>query len=727
MKVSIAILVAFSFLRVSQSHADIPRAVPEGESINDWRLKPLKDLDGYFPFEPSKSKDAWNARADSIRRRILVANGLWPMPTKTPLNAVVHGKIDFDDYSVEKVYFESMPGLYVTGNLYRPKNVSGKVPAVLCPHGHFADGRFGASGIESVRTSITQGAERFEDGGQNSIQARCVGLARLGCVVFNYDMIGYCDSTPISYELAHRFAKQRPEMNSKSNWGLFSPQAESRAQSVMGMQTYNSIRALDWIETLPDVDSKRIAVTGASGGGTQTFLLSAIDPRVAVSVPAVMVSTAMQGGCTCENCTLLRVGDSGNVTFAALFAPKPLCVISANDWTVEMPTKGFPQLQQHFKMMGASDNVHHVPLLHFGHNYNYVSRANMYVWMNKHLQLGHKEPIVEEAYKRLTRNELSVWDDDHPKPPATAEAERNLLKWWTADAEKQVADARADVSSYKKLVGGALETLIHRKASDIGKLELTSIGKHQHDNYIEITGLIHHPTSDGDEFVPTVSLMPNDWENGKVVVGFNPNGKAALYDSNGDLHESVKRLLKKGVAILVADLFMQGEFLKDGEPITKTRRVGNTREAAAYSFGYNDTLFVRRVHDVLTTVAFVANHERNPSKITLLGLGSAGPIVAAARTACGDLVDDTIIHSDGFRFASVDRIHDPNFVPAAAKYDDLPGILAICAPAKMVVFGETADAKSIVSSIYKLSGAEDAISFESSQGLFELIAERIVE
>ncbi|HAO96230.1 MAG TPA: acetylxylan esterase, partial [Verrucomicrobiales bacterium] len=111
---------------------------------------------------------------------------------------------------------------------------------------------------------------------------------------------GYCDNDQISYELAHRFSKQRPEMISEKNWGLYSPQAESHLQSIMMLQTWNSIRAIDFLQSLPEVDPGRIAVTGASGGGTQTFALSALDPRVTVSMPAVMVGTAMQGGCTCE-------------------------------------------------------------------------------------------------------------------------------------------------------------------------------------------------------------------------------------------------------------------------------------------------------------------------------------------------------------------------------------------------------------------------------------------
>src|SRR5262249_18463410 len=193
------------------------------------------------------------------------------------------------------------------------------------------------------------------------------------------DMLGYADSVQLTFDLVHRHSKQRPELDTPENWGFYSTQAELRQQSVMGVQTYNSIRALDWLSELPDVDPARIGVTGASGGGTQTFILCAIDPRPAVAFPAVMVSTAMQGGCTCENCSNLRVG-TGNVEFAALMAPRPLAMSGAKDWTVEIETKGLPELKQHYAMMGVPDLVMGKAFLQFGHNYNNVSRELMYGW-----------------------------------------------------------------------------------------------------------------------------------------------------------------------------------------------------------------------------------------------------------------------------------------------------------------------------------------------------------
>ena len=362
----ISFLLAFIGARgAGFAGTQLPRALPQGQPPNDARLQPLEGFwTGHFARKPCATPAEWTARAARVRRELAVALGLWPMPEKTPLNTVIHGKMERPGYTIEKVYFESVPGFFVTGSLYRPQGKTGPFPGVLSPHGHFKDGRFYEDPAENLSKEIAAGAEKFPDGGRSLLQARCAQLARMGCVVFHYDMIGYADSVQIPQSLAHGFSKQRPEMNAAENWGLFSPQAEEHLQSVMSLQTWDSIRALDSLLSLPDVDPARIGVTGESGGGTQTFILCAMDDRPTVAFPAVMVSTAMQGGCTCENACLLRV-DTGNVEIAALFAPKPLGMTAANDWTKEMATKGFPELQQHFAMLGAPQNVMLKPLLQF--------------------------------------------------------------------------------------------------------------------------------------------------------------------------------------------------------------------------------------------------------------------------------------------------------------------------------------------------------------------------
>ena len=654
---------------------EAPRVLSEGELPNDSRLQPLKDLNGYFPFTPAKTKADWEVRAERVRRQILAANGLWPMPTKTPLKAQIYGVMDMGEYIVAKARFESMPGFYVTGNLYRPKGKRGKLPGVLSPHGHWSNGRFYANGSANVQKEIESEAEQFESNGQSPLQSRAAHLAKMGCVVFHYDMIGYADNTQISFDVAHRFAKQRPEMNTKENWGLFSPQAEAHFQNVMGLQTYNSIRALDFLSELPDVDTSRLAVTGASGGGTQTFILSAIDLRVAVSFPAVMVSTAMQGGCTCENTCNLRIG-TGNIEFAALFAPKPIAMSAADDWTVEMKTKGFPELHQHYSLLDATDNAMLLSRTEFKHNYNSVTRHAMYHWFNKHLKLGVKEPIQETAIKLLTTEQMTVWDDQHPKPAGGAEFERKLLRNWHADSQRQLVALRKDSAEYRQVVGGGIDIVIGRGLSKPGEVEDEMIEEFERGNYLEVRTLLRNATH--DEELPAVILHPHDWKQ-RVVIWLDEHGKAGLFNDSGQPKPEIKRFVDAGITVIGVDLLYQGEFLADGKPLEKTGRVANTREAAAYTFGYNHTVFAKRVHDVLTVLSFAKHHKLQPKQIDLVGLAGVGHIAAAAAAQSDGILHAAAIDTQGFRFGDVLDIHSPDFLPGGARYGDLPAMIELAA------------------------------------------------
>lgn len=686
-----------------------PRVLPEGQRPNDIRLEPLKDLDGYFPFTVPASKAAWEKRTERVRRQILVSQGLWPMPTKTPLNAVIHGKIDRGEYTVEKVYFESAPGFFVTGNLYRPKNVTGKAPAVLFAHGHWADARFYEATDAELRRELADGEERFEQGGRSRFQSMCVQLTRMGCVVWQWDMLGNSDSQQFSAQLVHGFKTQRAEMNTTENWGLYSPQAEAHLQSVMGLQTWNSIRSLDFLLSLPEVDPARVAITGASGGGTQTMLLAGIDPRVALSFPAVMVSTAMQGGCTCENASLLRV-DTGNIEFAGLFAPKPQGMTCANDWTKEMPTKGFPELKQLYTMLGAPNNVMLKRGEHFPHNYNAVSRSAFYTWLNRHFKLGQKEPVIERDYEPLKREQLTVWDDQHPAPKAAdPNFERQLLRQLHDDAQKQLAAEQTTPERFRKIYGDALDIVLDGGLAEVGEMELAATQTSDRGSWTETSGLLRNKTY--REELPIVICAPKQAK-GHTVVWLSRNGKSALYAGDGSLQPDVMKLVNAGATVIGVDLLYQGEFLTDGKPLTQTPRVKNPREAAPYTFGYNHALFVHRVHDVLSVVKFVKNQERPPRRLTVAGLDGAGPRVAAARAQCGEAIDQAVIDTGHFRFGEVLDLRDPNFLPGGAKYGDVPALLALGAPGRTWVGGETADGLALAQTEYQaVNAAKNLIRF----------------
>ncbi len=682
--------------------------VPVIASAEDVRHQPLKDLNGYFPFHPPESLEQWEQRKEQVRRRVLVATGLWPMPTKTPLNPVVHGKIQRDGYTVEKVYFESAPGFFVTGNLYRPTHIQGKVPGVMLAHGHRKDARLDMTPESTLRSQIADGAERFERAGRSTYQSQCRQLALMGCVVWQWDMLGDSDSIQLSRELVHKFAKQRPEMNKTKDWGLFSPQAEAHCQNVMGLQTLNAVRGLDFLLSLPEVDPQRVAVTGASGGGTQAMVLAAIDDRIKLSFPVVMVSTAMQGGCTCENASLLRV-NTGNVEFAALAAPRPQGMNTANDWTKEMATKGFPELQQLYAAYGKQHDVFLKRGEHFPHNYNAVTRSAFYTFLNKHFKLGSQAPVIEHDFDPLPPEQLTVWDDQHPAPKAAdPEFERNLLAWLNEDAERQLRDAAATPEGLRDVILPAVEVTIGRTYANAGDVTWELKDEHDHGDYVKRTGTLLNKTY-GEE-VNVVWLCPEQ-PSGRVVLWLDDHGKAAVCSDDGSVNPEVQKLVQGGAAVVGADLFLQR-----GEAVKQARVVGNPREFAGYTFGYNHALFAQRTHDVLSIVRFLRHADgvpcENPVKtIAVTGWHGSGPIVAAAGALAGDAIDRTAIDTQGFRFGHLLDYRDPMFLPGGAKYLDLPGLIALHAPHPLWLAGEGSQPALISAAYHDASQVDGLVTF----------------
>jgi dienelactone hydrolase len=690
-----------------------PRVLAADQLPADTRFGPLKGEQGDFGFTPAKSAEEWKRRADEVRRIARVSLGLWPLPTKSPLGAVVHGKIDGGDYTVEKVYFETVPGFFTTGNLYRPKGKDGKRPGVLCPHGHFPGGRFQDIGREAVRREIAQGAERFEDEGRSFMQSRCVQLARMGCVVFHYDMLGYADSVQLPMEQVHQYSRHRVKVKQAPATGFFSAAAESRLQNVMGVHTYQSIRALDFLTGLPDVDTQRIAVTGASGGGTQTFMLCAVDDRPLVSVPAVMVSGTRQGGCTCEAACGLRIG-TYNIEFAALHAPKPMLLISADDHTRGLAERGFPELKQHYTALGGKDQLAHAALLHFPHNYNYVSRTAMYHFLNKHLRLGIEEPILESPYRRLTGEQLTVWDENHPKPQGGAVAEKKLLDWLSDDVQRQLAalmprDAKS-LARYRELVGGAVDALIRQRLPEVTFETKKSLKR---DAFQETLGLLRYRSVEGHQSeLPVVLLAPKNGT-GRTVIWLDGAGKAGLFDLNGSPRSPVRSLLDAGSTVLGVDLLDQGEFLRDGKPNARARALAGEEGFASWTYCYNLPPFAQRVHDVLAAAALAGKQEPKSKAVDLVAVNGAGPWAVAALARGGNAFSRAAIDTHGFRFASLTDAYDPDFLPGAVKYGDLPGILALAAPVELWLAGEGKEAPQIIRAAYGAAGAADKLTIYS--------------
>lgn len=376
---SCAVFLAANSVSFAQDAAEkIPGAVlcQGNYQTEDEAVRQLERLAATW----TTQKD-WMARAKQIRQQILVGAKLDPLPERTPLNAIIRNKRSFKGYTVESAAFEARPGFFVYGNLYRPAKSDSKSPGILCPHGH-------ARGREGGRLRPDQ-------------QHRCATLARMGAVVFSYDMVGFGDSEHIGWDHKH--------------------------EQALTLQTWSSIRALDFLQSLDDVDGDQIGVTGCSGGGTQTFLLTAIDDRVKVAVPVVMVSAHFFGGCHCESGMPIHKTaklETNNAEIAALTAPRPLLLVSVGgDWTKNNPKVEYPYIRSVFKTFGAEDSVENRHFADEGHGYQESKRQAMYPFMVKHLKLNSKgvlDPatgIFDEAGNTIEAvDAMRVFDDSFPVP-----------------------------------------------------------------------------------------------------------------------------------------------------------------------------------------------------------------------------------------------------------------------------------------------------------------------
>jgi uncharacterized protein len=323
----------------------------------------------------------WQGRAENIRQQILTGMNLNPLPERTPLNSIVHKKREHEGYSVESAAFEARPGFLVYGSLYRPLGRKGSFPGILCPHGH-------ARGPEGGRLRPDQ-------------QHRCATLARMGAVVFSYDMVGFGDSEHYGWNHNHK--------------------------QVLTLQTWSSIRALDFLESLSDVDDQQLGVTGCSGGGTQTFLLTALDQRVKVAVPVVMVSAHFFGGCHCESGMPIHKTaelETNNCEIASLAAPRPMLLVSVGgDWTKNTPQVEFPYIQSVYKLHKAAATVENTHFPEEQHGYQVKKRQAMYPFMVKHFGLD-ASGIVDNATAQFDETgnvmesveTMRVFDEDHPMP-----------------------------------------------------------------------------------------------------------------------------------------------------------------------------------------------------------------------------------------------------------------------------------------------------------------------
>ncbi len=506
-------------------------------SFHDSRNEIIPSTDTHFTKLDVTSLEQWDKRKEHLRKQILFAAGLWPMPPRTPLNAHIFGAVKRNGYTVEKVYIETLPGYYLGGNLFRPLSYSSKVPGILLAHGHWQYGR-------------------LENQPLFSGPALGATLAQQGYVAFAYDMVGYNDTI----QTPHEFGGGAEQL-----WS-FSP---------LGLQLWNSTRALDFLESLPEVDSTRIGMTGASGGGTQTFLLAAVDQRIKFAAPANMVSAEMQGGDVCENAPGLRVG-TFNVEIAAMMAPRPMLLVSTSgDWTHNVPNFEYPAIR---KVYALYDKTAYVSNAHFvfpEHNFNQNSRGAVYQFFQKYLSPeSGSRAIVEENEEPPRLQDMLVFEGR--ALPNGAKSYDELLECWKhMELETLSSLNRNELAEELAL---ALGTTWPQRVQSTTSGELTILSRPEY----------------GD-------AVPSRWYPGKgsPVLLVNSEGSSAAVAS-----EAFRSARASGHPVLCIDAFQTGQ--------ATTPRP----KQAKFYLTFNRSDDQNRTQDILTALAFL--HEQAPGLIKVI-------------------------------------------------------------------------------------------------------------
>lgn len=500
----------------------------------------------HFAMPHFDSAAAVDARRQAMRLQVLSAAGLLPMPAKSPLTAIIRPGVVEKDYRIDKVLLETMPGFYLGGSLYVPLDGKAKHPAILNPHGHWQYGR-------------------LENQPLYSGESLGASLAKLGFLVFAYDMVGYTDTT----QTPHRFKSTEYE-----RWG-FGP---------LGLQLWNSIRVLDYLSAREDVDAGNIGMTGASGGGTQTFQLMTVDDRIRFAAPVNMVSGIMQGGDVCENAPGLRL-DTNNVEVAALFAPKPLLIVAATgDWTRNVPREEYPAIQSIYRLYGKADAVEMVQI-DAPHNFNQASREAVYRFFAKRM-LG-REDAASIKEPKLTLHMLpELMATAGQPPPANALDFAGVYVEWRQRGTAAMQSASLDDQrTAMREVLGVQEVL---PLQDAGALAVSLKGSQ----------LLLSRRSAGDR-------VSGVYVKGKapLTIVVDPDGSAAAL-----ARPAVKALLGQHRAVLALDVFQTGA--------AKAPR--DRSETHFLTFNRSDDQ--ARVQDILTALAWARSQkEAQPGAPVLMG------------------------------------------------------------------------------------------------------------
>lgn len=557
-------------------------------------------------WSPPSDINAWKRRRIEVEKAFRRSMGLEMLPPRTPLQPRVLARHAFDGYFVDNVIFESRPGFPVTANLYHPISpIQAKYPAVLSPIGHF---------LSAGKTAI-------------DVQMRCIQLARLGFIVLAYDAIGQGERMFVG------------NIHHDAGYALL-----PLGETIAGWMVWDSMRALDYLLTLDDVDRERIGMTGNSGGGLNTLFTAALDDRVHA---AVIVGFTFEfnnwikyGGAHCTCTHLPGVFNAMDwFEIAGLIEPRAVMMIQGSADSI-FPISGARRsgryVEQIYKLADVPEQAKFVELLHQPHAYSRPFRETMYGWMTDHLQgRGNGDAHSEELLQPLPEKDPRLLCDPErtilPHTPTVVELARQKARERIAQLpDSSLPPARDSLLRWVRQFTSpppygphGLSARVHRKEHvQGGNLEFLSFNSEDGES---IPGLFWTPT--------------NSTTQPRVILLCDSHGKASVAESG-----FIAPLIAEGRAVLALDLRGRGETLGHYGPQydTNFRLVANQVLMGRPLAG-------RRAYDLLRAIDYLSTRQDvSTNSLTLVGMGEdALPalLATAADTRIRNLVVSEFRHS----------------------------------------------------------------------------------
>ena len=563
--------------------------------LADWNIQPnspalakaMGDAAEYvLRWKAPGNAEDWRVRRPHVERALKKALGLTTLPERTPLNVRTVSSDDRGDYIVDNIIYDSRQGFPVTGNLYRPKVKTGPRPAILSPIGHLL----------------------YDGKRDTEVQARSIKLAKMGFIVLSYDAIGHGE-----------------RMVSGNNHHEAGFALMPFGEHVTGWMVWDSMRAIDYLISRPDVDPTRIGVTGNSGGGLNTLYTAAVDPRVAVAVIT---------GYTFEFNNWIKYGGAhGTCSYipdlfhemewfeiAGLIAPRPLLMLNGEDDGI-FPLSGARKAANNtaaiYSVLGHNDRVRFYPVPKQRHGYSRPYREQMYGWMARHLfSKTHPGPVAEGRIETLQEDDPRLLCDPEGKLLSVAPSVVDLARKrgeelvgrmparLAAPARDTLLDWVRDITAPPYTEPHNLMARHVEASTGPGQPEkvyfVSEVGQH-------IPSLLWKP--------PTATAIQ------RVIIVADGGGKGSVAESDwlGPLRE-------EGNAILAVDTRGRGETL--GHMGNRT----NNYQLVSISIMAGHPLAGRRAFDLTRAVDFVAHHDDLPLEdVTLMGRnGDTLPALLAA-------------------------------------------------------------------------------------------------